>query len=178
MSKTGRILDDLRQKFIKTLNQQFIGLDRSDFPTNNSIGFYKGYPNEIDFLQYLSEKREQDRKIGYTKYGPHKADVLFLAEDYEIGKVYSRGQIKRFVSLVLLAEAKTYELINKEKPVFLIDDYAAELDINARQDLLESVMDYGGQIFITSTDEDKALSQLKHYNLFHVERGSFQKVVK
>jgi DNA replication and repair protein RecF len=178
MSKTGLILDRLRLKFIKTLDEQFKGLDRSDFSTKTSIGFYKGYPEEIDFGGYLCEKREQDRKLGYTKYGPHKADVLFLAEEHSIGKVYSRGQIKRFVSLVLLAEAKTYELINKEKPVFLIDDYAAELDINARKDLLESVLDYGGQIFITSTEEDKVLSQLTDYNLFHVERGSFHKVVK
>ena len=82
------------------------------------------------------------------------------------------------LSVQVAGKKELLELINKEKPVFLIDDYAAELDINARKDLLESVLDYGGQIFITSTEEDKVLSQLTDYNLFHVERGSFQKVVK
>lgn len=79
---------------------------------------------------------------------------------------------------LLMAQARVFELIIDEKPVFLIDDYAAELDGGARAGLLNSLITYGGQIFITSTEKDDALVRFDNASLFHVEHGNINKVVK
>jgi DNA replication and repair protein RecF len=178
MSVLARGIDDLRKNFINKLQKQFFLLKKDDFLVNSRFELDKGYSGTGDFKQCLVESRDQDRRLGYTKYGPHKADIKFFADDYFLAQLYSRGQIKRFVTLFLLAQAKTYEQVNREKPVFLIDDYAAELDAKARLELLKMITDYGGQTFLTSTDEDEGLSTQQEFQVFHVERGNFHKVVK
>ena len=178
MLSSAEILNNLRQEFTEKLTKQFTNLLLDKLPGEISIVFDRGYPENVDFAEHLAEQREQDKKLGYTKYGPHKADIRFLVDKHAVAQVYSRGQIKRFVTTLLLAQAKTFELINQEKPVFLIDDYGAELDSQARLDLLSSVVGYGGQIFITSTEEDRSFFGLEEISMFHVERGNFHKVVK
>jgi DNA replication and repair protein RecF len=178
MLDSAEVLNNLRREFIDKLSKQFSKLLVDKLPGEIRIVFDSGYPDKVNFAEYLAEHREQDRKLGYTKFGSHKADIRFLVDENKIAQVYSRGQIKRFVTLFLLAQARTFELINKEKPVFLIDDYGAELDSQARIDLLSSVVAYGGQIFITSTEKDGSLSGLEEFSMFHVERGNFNKVVK
>jgi DNA replication and repair protein RecF len=178
MSGAAVALDELRRKFVGTLREQLITTAQKSFSLSPQISFDSGWPEDILFKEYLEKDREKDRRLGYTRYGPHKADIHFLAEDLLLSQVYSRGQIKRFIAVLLLAQAKTYEVINEDKPVFLIDDYAAELDSRAREELLDLLMNYGGQIFMTSTDEDEALLNTGSASLFHVERGKFHKVIK
>ncbi len=175
---TADVLSSHRQKFIKKLQEQVILVVKDGFPSVPEISFKNGDAEGVELTEYLDKEREKDRVLGYTRYGPHKADISFLTEGHRLSQVYSRGQIKKFVTFVLLAQAKTYELINKEKAVFLIDDYAAELDNFAREEMLSLLELYGSQVFLTSTEESEVLPIEKTMNVFHVERGNFQKVEK
>lgn len=178
MWKAAEILDELRRKFIEELQMQLFTVVKEFFPVRPGLSFNKGCPDDIMFEEYLLKDREKDRRLGYTRHGPHKADIRFLAGELLLAQVYSRGQIKKFVTALLMAQARTSELIIGEKPVFLIDDYAAELDGSARAELLSSLTTYGGQIFLTSTEVDEALTSIDKTSLFHVEHGNINKVVK
>lgn len=178
MWKEAFILDELRRKFVEELQIQLSIVVKGFFSVTPGLSFSKGSPDNVSFEEYLLKDREKDRRVGYTRCGPHKADIRFLIGDLLLAQVYSRGQIKRFVTALLMAQARTYELTIGEKPVFLIDDYAAELDGKARVELLSSLMNYGGQIFLTATEKDEALTKLGKVSLFHVEHGNINKVVK
>ena len=178
MWKAALVLDEYRRKFVEELQAQLSAVVKEIFPVRPRLRFNNGGSSDILFEEYLFKDREKDRQLGYTKCGPHKADIRFLAGDLLLAQVYSRGQIKKFVTALLLAQAKTSELIIGEKPVFLIDDYAAELDGRARLELLTSLKTYGGQVFLTSTENDEALTNLGEASLFHVEHGNINKVVK
>ncbi len=178
MVETAGVLNELRSRFVEKLRERLVLILSDVFVYPPDISFNKGCPEGLLFVDYLGKDREKDRQLGYTRYGPHKADLHFLIEGELLAGRYSRGQIKRFIAALLLAQAETYELLNGEKPVFLIDDYAAELDVRARSEMLVSLMDYGGQIFLTSTEEENSLPNLGEACLFHVEHGNIDKVVK
>ena len=178
MLVTAKSLGDLREEFIEKLQKQLSTTVREAFSVSPCLSYYKGCPAGVVFEEYLEMDREKDRQAGHTRFGPHKADVCFLAEEHLISTTYSRGQTKRFVVALLMAQAMAYEEINSERPVFLIDDYASELDVHARMELLNLLKDYKGQIFLTSTETNKETSDLQGLALFHVEHGAFNKVVK
>jgi DNA replication and repair protein RecF len=178
MLPAAKSLDDSRQEFVEKLTGQLSNTRGKGFGLVPQLSYYRGCPEEVDFDDYLQGDRDKDRQRGYTRYGPHKADIYFNMDGHFISVFYSRGQIKRFVIALLMAQARTYEEINGEKPVLLMDDYAAELDVRARQELLGLLKEYDGQVFLTSTEPDRVLSELPHTALFHVEHGLFSKVVK
>jgi DNA replication and repair protein RecF len=175
MSAAANSLDEFRQRFIKELQKQLSRATEGAFLTTPTLSFNKGCPDETSFEEYLKTDRGKDRQLGFTKHGPHKADVHFWDGDSLLSQTYSRGQVKRFVTALLVAQANTHESISGDKPVFLIDDYTAELDSHGRKELLRLMCVYGGQIFLTSTEIDEDLDNV---TLFHVERGNFNKVVK
>ena len=178
MSVTAKSLGKLRTRFIEKLQKKLSTTVREAFSVSPGLSYYEGCPAGVVFEEYLKTDREKDRQVGHTKFGPHKADVCFLAEEHLISTTYSRGQTKRFVVALFMAQALAHEEINSERPVFLIDDYAAELDVHARLELLNLLKDYGGQIFLTSTEPVRELSVFQGASLFHVEHGAFNKVVK
>ncbi len=178
MAGTAVVLNKLRKNFIEKLQAQVVAITGEDFPGPLQIILKDGCPDSVLLTEYLEKDREKDRRLGYTKYGPHKGDIRFLTGRRSLAEVCSRGQIKRFVTLLLMAQGKTYESIKDEKPIFLIDDYGAELDDLAKTELLSLLIGCEGQVFLTSTEEDKALLNISEKNLFHVEHGCFNKVVK
>jgi len=118
----------------------------------------------------LVQKIEQDSRIGYTRYGPHRADIRITSEGIPASKRLSRGQQKLLVYALHLAQAGIqYEMLN-ESPVLLIDDLSAELDSRHFSILLEHIQDMGMQTIMTSV---KAVESHTNDNvrLFHVEHG-------
>jgi DNA replication and repair protein RecF len=175
MLTAANALNELRGNFIKVLQYQLAITVQGSFSIPPTLKFSEGCPDNLKFEDYLEKDREKDRQLGYTRYGPHRADVLFLTENSLITQSFSRGQIKKYIVALLVAQALSYESINEEKPVFLIDDYAAELDVDGQEQLLDLLRRYGGQTFLTSTEAEE---ELKGASMFHVERGNFYKVVK
>ena len=178
MVDEAKALDGFREVFTKKLQQQLNITAREVFSNLPDLSIKKSYPDSQSFAEHLEREREKDRQIGYTRYGPHKIDIVFKAKEVLIAQSYSRGQIKRFIASLLVAEARSYQEINGEKPVLLIDDFAAELDAGGRQDLLSLLKAYGGQIFLTSTEMLEDISLSDEGSVFHVERGSFNKMIK
>ncbi|HHC75170.1 MAG TPA: DNA replication and repair protein RecF, partial [Thiothrix sp.] len=93
-----------------------------------------GFPADTDLhdqatLLTLYQQREaQDRKIGYTLYGVHRADLLIKINGILAAKSASRGQLKMLSLLLLLAQSHALSNTNKGRGIIAIDDLAAELD--------------------------------------------------
>ena len=124
-----------------------------------------------DFLEHLRSTRSSDIKAGFTQQGPHKADFDFKIEGKQISTIFSRGQIKLFVVLLSIAQAKLLKKETGVTPIFLVDDLTAELDKKTIDMLLELLYEERMQLFITATDPVEIIKTNKEHTLFHVEQG-------
>jgi DNA replication and repair protein RecF len=128
-----------------------------------------------DYFEHLQATRSSDIKAGFTQLGPHKADFDFKIEGKHIGKIFSRGQIKLFVILLSISQAKLLKNERGVTPIFLVDDLTAELDKKTVDMLLELLYEERMQLFITSTDPDEIIKTDIEMTLFHVEQGKVKR---
>ena len=79
-----------------------------------------------------------------------------------------------FLLALTLAQAKLIENVKRVKPILLIDDVGAELDVDARKALALALKQLDCQVFITAInklDIEPLVPQDKNYKMFHVEHG-------
>ena len=129
-----------------------------------------------NYLEYLQSTRQSDMRAGFTQQGPHKADFEFKTNKKHVNTVFSRGQIKLFVTLLAIAQAKLLKFEKEINPIILADDLEAELDKKAVAMILELLYDEKMQLFITTTEPDSILNNHTETSLFHVKHGEVKDV--
>ena len=175
MCDSARHLDLVRGEFVDQLEKKIRDFTGLRPPGDYRVEFKEGGCSGMSLAEYLENERAEDFRLGYTAFGPHKADVHFLHEKELLSKTFSRGQLKRFVVMLQLAVALTFADRTGETPIFLVDDFTAELDTNSRQEMYEYLEAYKGQVFLTATEFDKNKRDMPGMARFHVEQGSFKK---
>ncbi len=138
-----------------------------------------GWPRKSHYAEALAESLEGDRRHGYTRIGPHRADLAPLLEGQPAQDRVSRGQQKQLVAALMLAQARVYQDKKKAQAcIFLIDDLASELDSARRACVLQHLCQLGTQVFLTAIDvgsiDQKMWSQRRQ---FHVEHGHIGEVI-
>ncbi len=94
------------------------------------------------------KKREIDR--GVTLVGPHRDDLLFFINDYNVQTFGSQGQQRTTALSVKLAEIELIHSEIGEYPILLLDDVLSELD-DYRQSHLLNAIQGKVQTFVTTT---------------------------
>ncbi|SPY33786.1 DNA replication/repair protein RecF [Pasteurella canis] len=137
-----------------------------------SVSFHQGWEKERDYAELLVQSFERDRAIGYTVSGPQKADFRFKANGLPVEDILSRGQLKLLMCALRLAQGE--HLMNQKQRhcIFLIDDFASELDEYKRALLAERLKKSGSQVFVTAITESqlKQMQPKQHYT-FSVKDG-------
>jgi DNA replication and repair protein RecF len=132
----------------------------------------------MSFESALSKSIEQDIQKGFTRYGPHRAELHITEDGQLVQEQFSRGQQKLLVSAMRLAQIKHLKKRQTQQSVVLVDDLAAELDQTHRKRLIELLLASGAQVFITSTDAGLLdTTAWKSCKMFHVEHGQITEVV-
>ena len=73
---------------------------------------------------------------------------------------------------MLMALASVHKKKMKKVPLFMLDDLAAELDLTHRQEMLEKIIDLGGQVFLTALEQkDLDLSSYQSLSTFMLKDG-------
>jgi DNA replication and repair protein RecF len=178
MARHGEAVTAARQAFLGELAASLAETAGECFGPGLSVAMAKGWPEEGSFQDCLARSRGGDRAAGFSRFGPHRADISFTWEGEALSARFSRGQIKLFVCLLIMAEAAVLEKLTGEAPLFLLDDYSAELDEEASAHLLDQVMARGWQSFITTTVFREHNHLADRIRVFHVEHGEIVKVVK
>ena len=105
-----------------------------------------------DFRKSLKRACERERALGIPLVGPQRDDVRLTCDGMDASVVLSRGQIRRAVSVLILASALVVERRLMRKPVLLFDEITSELDESGRTREIESLMATGYQVFATTAD--------------------------
>jgi DNA replication and repair protein RecF len=124
------------------MSRRFLPDDEIRLEYLSSVGSQK------DYLGLLARSRKAERRIGYTRCGPHRDDFRLLINSRPLRAFGSHGQ-QRLVALALaLAEAET-ALAAGRRPIYIMDDVAAELD-DKNAGLFFDLVRSKGQLFYAS----------------------------
>ena len=122
---------------------------------------------------------EKDIQQGFTRFGPHRADLRIQLSAGSAADILSRGQLKLVVASLRLAQAELLQQLTDSKCLFLIDDLPAELDRQHRRELCRTVERLGLQVLITCIELEDLSGCWDHaerLGMFHVEQGNITPV--
>jgi DNA replication and repair protein RecF len=120
-----------------------------------------------------AQQRELDRE--QTVIGPHRDEIVFYLDDFEIRKYGSQGQHRLFALALKLAQLFYFSDELDDLPIFLLDDVFGDLDAHKIEVLLKALADHPGQTFITSAHpvafDDHVNFDGENNRIFQVEQG-------
>ncbi len=159
-----------------------------------TVQYLRGWPQKRELAEVLFTNQEREAKYGYSLYGAHKFDVKFLLDKQPLETQLSRGQQKLFLLALTFTQAKLIARVERVKPILLIDDIGAELDINSRKALSEALEILDCQVVITAisndvltpffdrfnesnksdsdySEDERTITKIENYKVFHVKHG-------
>lgn len=141
-----------------------------------SIHYQPGWDAASHYAEVLRRSLHKDFELGYTQYGPHKADLKILVKHMPAKDILSRGQQKLFVCAMIIARGILLQSTVNKRPIYLVDDLPSELDAISRSSLLALLSRQEAQIFVTSIDKENWDQFLKNRSMkmFHVEHGDLR----
>lgn len=159
LAETGEHIDQLRLSYVQRLKAC---LDKvmADFLTQHKISltYLRGWSKDETLIESLEKHSAQDMELGYTSVGPHRADLSLRVFKANAKQLLSRGQQKSLVWGIKMAQ--NLSLIEAGwRPLTLIDDLAAELDLPHQQKLLDFLMSQPGQLVLTGIEATPVIAQ-------------------
>lgn len=176
-------IDQLRSSYLLSLRKilaPFLASVGEAQLVDLSLGYDRGWAQELSLAERLQQDMSRDRKQGFTGSGPHRADVHFRLGNNNAADVLSRGQLKLLVSALKIAQGQLLLELRGQHCIYLIDDLPAELDAVNRSRVCELLKDQGAQVFLTCIEREMISAEVARisreagadHKLFHVKHGS------
>ena len=180
MSDCARRISQLRKAYVSDLTPVARTAVRAMLGVELDIRFLPGWSGSEDesYEAYLSRSTRLDRKAGYTRQGPHRADLVIDIDGAPARDRVSRGEQKVLATALRLAQIELMRAKTGQHCVVLVDDLASELDYERRSLVIDYLSRLDCQTFITATD--RGLLQNKGDlidKVFHVEHGRIKEMI-
>ncbi len=174
LSQSGEWVDGYRRRYLEIFSPRFTRIAQELLGIRDGIelAYRQGWKQGQRLREALVAGTERDQGLGYTYAGPHRADIQFLIDGVPVQDFISRGQQKRLVLALLIAQVETYRDQTQTDCLLLLDDLAAELDGPGQLAVMGCLRRLGSQVVMTVLD-DFDLEQVRGTDdrLFHVEQG-------
>jgi DNA replication and repair protein RecF len=173
MAEAGERLTAARRRYVGELGPGLAATASALSPDLGPLAleFASGWKDQdLTLADALLLARDRDLAAGFTTVGPHRANWQLQSPLWPAGETPSRGQAKLCALACLLAQGEHFQNARNEAPVFLLDDFAAELDRRHQHRLLEVLRANAWQAFMTGTEPPRGLEHVDHAR-FHVEQG-------
>ncbi len=115
-------------------------------PSINPDEVAKQYTEKLEVIMDKEIEREQ------TLLGPHRDEITFYLDDFELRRFGSQGQHRLFALSLKLAQLHYYSDELDDLPILMLDDVFGDLDPKKTEALLKTLQEHQGQIFITSAN--------------------------
>ena len=178
IAASGSEIIEKRKKYVQLIAGIMVKLFSELYPALSDFQIRMSFTRETEssssYLEKLERDVNRDLQRGFTGFGPHLDDFDFICDDKSLRVFGSRGQC-RMTSLILkLAELEAVRQQSGalQDTVVLVDDAAADLDINARKAFLEKIRT-AGQIFFAFTEIPPEF-ELENSNRFKVKSGQIE----
>jgi DNA replication and repair protein RecF len=166
-------VDTLRSEYAAQLLPYFVDVaDQLLGAQGARFTYRRGWAADQDLAVQLVESRARDQRLRTTTVGAHRADVSFFFEGAPARDRVSRGQQKLLAAAFILGQLAFQAAQGAPPACLMLDDPAAELDVDNLGKLLAAVSKIPAQLVITSVHES-GLEGVKLGRKFHVKQGNF-----
>lgn len=107
---------------------------------------------QVQYEKALEETVDKEIEREQTLTGPHKDEVVFYLDDFELRRFGSQGQHRLFALSLKLAQLHYYSDELDDLPILMLDDVFGDLDLKKTEILLDALQSHEGQTFITSAN--------------------------
>jgi len=125
------------------------------------------------------EDHEIDREL--TLIGPHRDEIVFYLDDFELRKYGSQGQHRLFALALKLAQLLYFSEELDDLPIFLLDDVFGDLDAQRTEVLLNALIEHAGQTFVTAANpipfDDYLTFDGEKNRKFEVKNGNINRLI-
>jgi DNA replication and repair protein RecF len=173
-------LDRFRREYVQNLIPLLLdGIDKLLPIKNLEISYQAGWDDDFNYADVLTKSLYKDLQLGYTQYGPHRADFKIIVNNMPAKDILSRGQQKLFVCAMILAQGTLLRKHTNKKPIYLVDDLPAELDMTSRSNLMSLLSQHEAQVFVTAVERDTLEDFFENVpmKMFHVEHGNISELI-
>jgi DNA replication and repair protein RecF len=167
-------IDNSRSRYIEKLIPLLNSFLETLLPeTPLTVNYYRGWSHELSLSEVLGKQYHRDQDIGYTQFGPHRADIHFRTQGHSARDTLSQGQHKTLIYALRLAQGALLHFETNRAPLYLIDDLPAELDETKLKLVVDCLDKINAQVFITGTEAKyfEPLNQYLDFKMFHVKHG-------
>ncbi|HFD13011.1 MAG TPA: DNA replication/repair protein RecF [Crenotrichaceae bacterium] len=155
LAEYGGIITQVRVDYLQALNPLFACLiQRFQICSHFELRLMQGWNPEYTLIEVLQQSRQSDIRYGYTQFGPHKCDLMVMADDRAAKSFLSRGQKKILVLALMLAQIDLMTQIHQIPACVLVDDITAELDRTNQDEFMRLLGNNNHQLFVTTTDKN------------------------
>jgi DNA replication and repair protein RecF len=172
LSSSALIIDELRLGYVAKLRPIFTELAEELLGVRTGLEYRRGWPMDQTLGEVLASSRDRDARVKVTAAGPHRADLGFAIDGEPARDRISRGQQKMLATAFVLSQVKLAAENRNEPTCLLLDDPAAELDVDNLGKLLEVIQKIPAQLVVTSLSI-AGLRGIPVRQRFHVEQGRF-----
>ncbi len=170
------IIESLRIRYLDQIKLTASKLAQTLFPAFDiALTYKRGLPEELNYAEYLQSNLQKDKEKGFTQSGPHRADIKITVNGLSAQTSISRGQQKKLVCLLKIAQLSLFSESSKRKCVLLFDDLPAELDESNQHKIMSILSDLNIQCFITAIKAEQInCEHWSEHKVFHVEHGGVE----
>ncbi|HEY4368421.1 MAG TPA: DNA replication/repair protein RecF [Steroidobacteraceae bacterium] len=172
LDQYGTAIDQARASYSSDLAPHFESIAGPLLDESVTLTYRRGWPTDQTLLEALGNARLQDQRLRTTTVGPHRADLAFKMAGVSAKDRVSRGQQKMLAAAFILAQTRLRAETATVPTCLLLDDPAAELDVDNLGKLLKVIDTIPSQLIVTSVSES-GLSGMNIARRFHVEQGKF-----
>lgn len=175
LAEAGEQMDSFRRRYVAALQPEFseasTPLIGGTLPA--TIEYRQGWAEGLSLSEALESSLQNDRHTGYTRVGPHRADLAIRVGEQMAQDRVSRGQQKVLAGALVTTQLAHYQRETGQIATLLADDLPAELDPEYLARFVELVRGSASQLFITAIHPESLPTALvSTARRFHVEQGS------
>ncbi|CCN73787.1 DNA replication/repair protein RecF [Vibrio nigripulchritudo] len=176
MATLAENISQWRKEYVENMAKVAEEICRTFLPEFDiQLKYYRGWDKDTPYQDILENNFERDQSLGYTFSGPNKADLRIKVNGTPVEDVLSRGQLKLMVCALRVAQGQHLTEMTGKQCIYLIDDFASELDSQRRQRLADCLKATGAQVFVSSITESQIVDMLdENGKMFQVEHGTIE----
>ncbi|MGD0490101.1 MAG: DNA replication/repair protein RecF [Steroidobacteraceae bacterium] len=154
LSRYAGLLTDARSRYVELLAPIAKQVAESLLGMELSLGYRPGWLRELEFPQALERSWRHDQELGSTQVGPQRAELTIKLDGVPARDRISRGQQKLLAAVLLISQIKLLKEDAAARPVLLLDDPAAELDMDRLTAFIAEVRAQPLQLVVTTLNKD------------------------
>ncbi len=176
LAASGDRLVDMRQRLIKLLMPHLCTAHELIAGPGESPELRYAPSTELPLKEALTVSLEEDKRVGFTHFGPHRDDFKLLIRGADAHEFASEGQQRTFAVALQMAHASLLQEETGAPPVLLIDDIFGELDIQRRRAFMAS-LPLDSPLFVTTTqDMWRDNTGASPLDRFHLKNGNLTRL--